>query len=322
MRTQSKSIINFLAIFALLLCKPAVADDEREDLPRQVLNPPVSVKYAQGLLVDEVASGCDWRDTLLQSLRKNADEDLFVKSGVAPESKPFSLAIEIVGLQLTGPLTGKREYLVTARADVSDGGFLVATNDFHRDASFRVSDQACPTLRKIANSIGDKIAGWAESSRFQRCSGACAGIHPDEPIVTGDTLLVAHEASVDAELTKECRWDEYVLKGIVSRFNETEFPPRAGVQVRKLDIEAYAGRKLVLRIENSHVISGGIFTGPKWLSMSGELIDHGFVVGSFSTRKTLGVGSLSSCKTLRSLGDDMSERIADWLRMPALDSKL
>lgn len=107
----------------------------------------------------------------------------------------------------------------------------------------------------------------------------------------------------------------------LSRRDENEPRPRVKLEARRIDIEKYTGRRLVLRVDEVHAIGGGGYTGPKWMDMSGELLEGNLLVASFKSHSTSGRG-LTTCRSHDSLSDSTTDMIVNWLNSPSIDAKL
>ena len=215
----------------------------------------------------------------------------------------------------------KSRYAMRIRADVTEDGKLLATRDFDGEGSFKDNQSACPALNKTGKSIGESAGEWMSQTHFMACHEGCSGIHPDETIIVGDTILIGADDAINSTVRDECHWPTAMVSRIVKAFNENEQPPRAKLESRQIDIEKYAGRRLVLRVNNVHAVAGGGLSGPKWMNMSGELREGNALVASFQSHSTSGRG-LTTCRSVDSLSDDTTEMIVKWLNSPSIDAKL
>jgi len=120
---------------------------------------------------------------------------------------------------------------------------------------------------------------------------------------------------------RDCRALPSLTNLLLKAFNEEVPAPRAKLEARKIDIEKYPGRRLVLRINNMHASGGGAMSGPKFLNISGELWDGTSKVATFTFNKWTLAG-ITTCRAVDSLVDAAAYTIADWLRMPTIDAKL
>lgn len=96
--------------------------------------------------------------------------------------------------------------------------------------------------------------------------------------------------------------------------------PAAGLLTQTVDIRAYAGRKLLLSLDSMHALEGGRFADPKWMSLKGELVDHGFVVATFTWRFEYH-GGPGFCGTVRTMSDKAGEFIGQWLLRPSMGTR-
>jgi hypothetical protein len=173
--------------------------------------------------------------------------------------------------------------------------------------------------------VGEDIADWLDDTYLPECTGTCPGIHPDQPIVVVRDIPPSEPDAMNDEIVNECKWPTYMSGLVVDAFNGLDDRPLAAVVLAKDNGPVNTGRRLVLHVDNIHVIGGGGFTGPKWIAMHGELYDGDLQVASFEVTKLgggLGWAGLRTCSALRSKSEDLAENIAKWLRDPKMKEKL
>jgi hypothetical protein len=117
------------------------------------------------------------------------------------------------------------------------------------------------------------------------------------------------------DVRQKCDWNAKLSENIAQS-------AEGGVSVTDQDLSQISGKVLTMKVIGVHAIGGGGFTGPKWAKVQGELHDGDKLVGSFvAERRSLG-GGLTACRLLTSLGQELGEDIAEWLKNPTLDAKL
>jgi hypothetical protein len=88
------------------------------------------------------------------------------------------------------------------------------------------------------------------------------------------------------------------------------------------DVEDKAqGRVMTLEITHMRVTGGGVYSGPKVMTVEGELLRDGKVEGSFTARR----GSMRrarACKLLEADERTIAKDILEWLKSPSMDAKL
>lgn len=87
-----------------------------------------------------------------------------------------------------------------------------------------------------------------------------------------------------------------------------------------------AGRVLSMRITEVHAPGGGAFSGPKWVTVKGELHEDGRVIGNFTARRGSGGGVFGgykgTCAIVGRCAKTIGKDIAAWLESPGKDSRL
>jgi hypothetical protein len=96
---------------------------------------------------------------------------------------------------------------------------------------------------------------------------------------------------------------------------------QASADVTLVDAPNKSGRWLELSISEVHAPGGGLFSGPKWLAVSGTLRDRGKVIGSFRAKR-LSTGARSTCGTLGKIATVIGQDIAAWLSAPSMNAEL
>jgi hypothetical protein len=274
------------------------------------------VHYLPGAVALE---GCGWEQGMVQT--SVAKSRSFVIAAGRPGALPAPrMALEVIQLKwIPGPKT--TEYVIVVRVNLTESGKLVATREFQEDGSFASGKPACDALHATGASLGESVAAWTARTKFIKCDDGCDGIHPDEPIVTGATVLIGEADAINDTVRVDCRFPTAMVAMLVKSFNEYDPTPRAKLESRAIDIEQYVGRRLVLRVNNVHALGGGGWTGPKWMDMSGELWDGRIKVGSFESHVTGGMG-FTTCRSVDSLSGSTADAIVEWLRSPSLDAHL
>ena len=102
----------------------------------------------------------------------------------------------------------------------------------------------------------------------------------------------------------------------------------AGSSVELVDgtLNRKVGRVLELEITEVHAPGGGAFSGPKWMSVKGELYEKGKQIGSFRAKRYSTGGAFGGFKgtcsiigrCTKAIGDD----IAGWLGAPTQNAQL
>jgi hypothetical protein len=96
---------------------------------------------------------------------------------------------------------------------------------------------------------------------------------------------------------------------------------QAGADVTLVDAPAKSGRWLELSISEVHAPGGGLFSGSKWMAVSGKLHDRGKVIGTFRAKR-ISTGARSTCATLGKIATVIGQDIAGWLAAPSMNAEL
>jgi hypothetical protein len=275
--------------------------------------------YAKGINVSDPAlQACDWNAKLVSSLVKETKGAVAINADAASPGK----TLHIYATKFVAPVTSeKRDNLIVVRADVKDGDKLVATIDVKQEKSLRSGKAYCDTLKDMAGDIADELGEWLNDGKFADCGEGCAGIHPDDPIFLDPQIQIVDKDAIN-ETVVECGWLKYMPGKVIKAVNESEHALRAKLQLAEGDISKVSGRKLNLKVSNIHVLGGGGWTGPKWISMQGDLTDGGLLAASFEIKYLIKSAKFTACGVLEAGSESLSEEIALWLKGPRLNSKL
>lgn len=306
MKTLRGVLVAALGALAVHTAWGAVEIDER-------------VAYLQAAQPDDRT--CPWEADMVSSAVTRSKG--FLVRAEKPQKEPgaATLSLSVARLSLTRK-TNKGEYLAVVRGDMVRNGKLIATHDFQDDKSFKNDQTPCEALRALGTSLGNEVSDWVAKTPLMECGDECAGIHPDETIVTGAEILLGAPDAINATVRDECGWPKGIVNRLLAAYNEIDEPPlRAKLEARSIDIENYPGRRLVLHVKEVHALGGGGFSGPKWMSLSGELREGKTLVASFDSFTTSGRG-LTTCRSVDSLSDSSVDMIVDWLRNPRPGAQL
>ena len=102
----------------------------------------------------------------------------------------------------------------------------------------------------------------------------------------------------------------------------------AGGSVQLVDgaLNRKVGRVLEMEITEVHAPGGGAFSGPKWLSVKGELYDRGKQIGSFRAKRYTTGGAFGAfkgtCSIIGRCTKAIGEDIAKWLAAPTANAEI
>jgi len=137
-----------------------------------------------------------------------------------------------------------------------------------------------------------------------------------DDVVQVSSLIPYQSDDVAKEaVRKECNWNSTMPSYMAAKSD-------GRVKVAEQNLDAVTGKKLVLVATHLHAIGGGGWTGPKWLVLSGKLMQGNKLVGNFEVRRQTIRGSMRACSTLETLSEEITEDILKWLKEPGLNAKL
>lgn len=102
----------------------------------------------------------------------------------------------------------------------------------------------------------------------------------------------------------------------------------AGGSVELVDgpLNRKVGRVLEMQITDVHAPGGGAFSGPKWMSVKGELYDRGKQIGSFRAKRFTGGGAFAAfkgtCSIIGRCSKALGQDIATWLAAPTQNAEI
>ena len=97
----------------------------------------------------------------------------------------------------------------------------------------------------------------------------------------------------------------------------------AATDVLAVDTPDKGGRWLELEITEVHGPGGGMFSGPKWMTVTGKLHQGSKVLGSFRAKRLSTGGFVrGTCATLGRCAQTIGRDIATWLKAPTMDAVL
>lgn len=123
------------------------------------------------------------------------------------------------------------------------------------------------------------------------------------------TTPIASAVNVHQKTLDECRIQTLLPQSIAERSSDVELSDKPGAM------------KLELTIVDVHAPSGGWFSGPKWITVEGRLLQGKTVKGNFVAKET-SMASASACGMLNKVILVLAGDIATWLQAPAKDSRL
>jgi hypothetical protein len=258
------------------------------------------IPYAAGAeSASAVNHECHWNTQVVQALIKEskgrvqpAAQDLSAFQGrklvlFASSSAEGGAASEAAPkwLAVTGQLLDKNALIgdFKLRQEITEGSL-----------------QDCEVLKEMSGDLGDDMAQWLEAPlRGVSVAPAMRALNPD---------------SVDDEVLKDCPWDTFIPNYLAENTH-------GQVNIGARDINNLNERKLLLTIVESRIAGGGVYSGGKWMDLTGQLIENGNAIGSFQASRHT-IKGWSGCGAAKNLSEEMGEDIANWLKNPGMNAKL
>jgi hypothetical protein len=140
-----------------------------------------------------------------------------------------------------------------------------------------------------------------------------------EPVKIQRSIPFASTAQVPPAVRDSCQLQTKVPDFIKQSAGE-------GVQVVDGALNRKLGRVLEMEITEVHAPGGGAFSGPKWMSVKGELFDHGKSIGSFRAKRFTTGGAFGAfkgtCSIIGRCAKALGEDIAKWLAAPTPNAEI
>lgn len=145
------------------------------------------------------------------------------------------------------------------------------------------------------------LAAFADSTKIQR------------------SIAFASDSGVPAAVKEECALDTKVPDFV------KEFGGDA-VEVVDGQLDRKKGRVLLMEITEVHAPGGGAFSGPKWMTVKGDLLENGKSIGSFRAKRFSTGGAFAgfkgTCSIIGRCTKAIGQDIASWLQSPTRDAEL
>ncbi len=116
----------------------------------------------------------------------------------------------------------------------------------------------------------------------------------------------ASEQVGNEAIRSECDWNQQLSRDIVNLSNGV-------VAATNKNLGEIEGRTLAITVTDVHAVGGGIWSGPKWGKLHGELSHKGKVLASFDMERR-GINTpYSVCATLSNIARALSKDIVKWI---------
>ncbi|MFN2375389.1 MAG: hypothetical protein ABR538_02555 [Candidatus Binatia bacterium] len=192
---------------------------------------------------------------------------------------------------------------------------LLATAQDEAAPSGEASDSSAtkPAMTQKAGPSGTaadaKPAGPGGEAKPAPPAKAKTKAAPAKGIHVAPVTPVAPSVRVNAKVLDQCRLQTLLPETLAQQNSEVVLSSGAGAM------------KLELTIIDIHAPSGGVFSGPKWMTVEGRLLQGKTVKGTFVAKET-SMASASVCGMLQKVTVVLAADIAAWLQNPQKGSKL
>ncbi len=120
----------------------------------------------------------------------------------------------------------------------------------------------------------------------------------------------AAQTGASRAVKEECKLDTSIPEALAAASSEIKLVNKFG-----------GGKRLELLIRDVHAPGGGIFSGPKWVRIDGELKSGGKLLGSFRANRNTVTGG-STCGMLERCVKAIAKDVSDWMASPSVDARL
>jgi hypothetical protein len=134
----------------------------------------------------------------------------------------------------------------------------------------------------------------------------------DPSVMTVGPATYAKDSGVTEAVHEKCKVDRDLAKAIAQR---------SPVPVALTEDPRNAARLLRLEVTSIFAPSGGRYSGPKQVTLYGEIIQDGVVSASFTTKRST-MRSVGTCKMLDHVTTAISKDVKKWLKKPGMAAQL
>jgi len=133
-----------------------------------------------------------------------------------------------------------------------------------------------------------------------------------DPITITSTIPYANDKVGTVAVRQECDWNTVLPAVLVAQ-------SKGNIVATDTDLSTVTGRKLTMTVVNVHA-AGGMFGGPKWAIVRGELSADGELQGNFEFRRVSNARRFTSCSSLDRIARALAVSITEWLKHPTLSA--
>lgn len=218
-----------------------------------------------------------------------------VRENAGGWQKTWAAVLAVAVLALATP------YVATAQEETAPTGDASGSPATKPSMSQKAGPSGTAADAKPTGPAGE--AKPAAPAKAKSKAPAAKGIHV-APVTPVAPSVRVHEKVLD-----QCRLQSLLPETLAQHNSEVVLAEGSGAM------------KLELTIIDIHAPSGGVFSGPKWMTVEGRLLQGKTVKGTFVAKET-SMASASACGMLHKVTVVLAADIAAWLRDPQKGSKL
>lgn len=207
-------------------------------------------------------------------------------------------------------MTNRRRPLPMLAALACSFALLVATAaSLHaEEGTAPASEGAAPPAASAEAPAPPKPSGPAGPAAAKPAAKKSAAAN--KGIQLARSTPVASSVNVHDKVLSECDVQTMLPQMIAERAPAVTLVDKAG-----------GGNRLELKLVDIHAPNGGVFSGPKWITVEGRLYQGGAQKGDFTAKET-SMGSATACGMLRKVMLALAGDIVVWLEHPTKNATL
>jgi hypothetical protein len=244
------------------------------------------------------SQSCPWDTRLVRYLAKNSTLVAVNPSPMEAKGKKLILTATL-GPNVRSGKTQAPSWIDVSGTLFDENGKALGDFGFRDDRYSGYLDDCSQAIR-LAEGLGDSIAGWVEE--------------PKPGIKIASTINTLREDTIDPEIKKNCPWNTELPSLLVYLTSGNVY------QVAE-DINTAKGKKLQLKIVDSRLLGGALYSGSKWIKVIGSLTENGHEIGSFVARRNSYRG-WTGCGITSRLNNEIAYDIYNWLEKPSMKAYL
>lgn len=139
--------------------------------------------------------------------------------------------------------------------------------------------------------------------------------NPDVGVLTIGPATFAPDSGVVDSVRDKCDVQHELPEEIGKRAKQKKVP------VALAEDTSGAGRVLRLEVTNIFAAKGGRYSGPKQITLHGEVLVGGQITSSFDVRRGT-MRAVGTCKMIDLVNEAIAKDVGKWLKSPSMGAKL